>query len=544
MWFLRSLFDKNLGEDSLGHYCGGADASVSRMRREHPFQSDDVIAAFYRPRADCPTLEDQVDSLNLDDAAVDAPAPISKGKPVKRVKGLRKAKRPLHGKRSATLAPATNSQSPLLNRLYLFLDDPHLKPRVSIGQSAESEGLLLPVFFAYAEDVPRMRIALDHLFQLDPHLRTARAPIGTWTKLWLTGHPEDRQFIEDMNRALADRPEGNVTYAMALALLALVTWNREMLDLLLDGNYGIPSTSEFTKFASNFDVASVFLPLMITRFNNVTAVPAMLDHLMSLGWKLDRSKSPYCFAIYAGIPDTPELFSVLFTKYDAPCASVASLTCNIMLIGPDLSFVMKDFIEKPRLTSVLSKLFLNQRSRPHPSELSNIFRGIKRLGLAPVDVIEPAFWSLMGAGDFTIALTGQFGDKADKLSLLDLALDHAVDPKDPYDDTATNAHDECDNVTMHSLTRILRLFLRYAPVFTLHVVIDWDEYLPKWMWRELTPVLQMHRDRLPSGVMGAAWEGVALRKSKGDLFAATFLLDNIASPRETASASMDDMSVE
>ncbi|KAI9152562.1 hypothetical protein H9P43_009354 [Blastocladiella emersonii ATCC 22665] len=217
-WFLRSLFVRQLGDDSTEGEQGG----YTLMTFVHPFRSDEVIAAFYRPRLDCPKFEDQVESLTLDDgdemAAPAAPAPASstKGKPVKRANGQRKPKR-------------------------------------------------------------------------------------------------------------------HITFGMALALLAISAWNRDLLEALVQGNYGIPSSAEFAKFTSTFHVSLSFLVLMYSHPHGVTAVPAMIDYLISLGWKLDRSKHPYCIAYYAGYAESVDLFSILVTKYDAPYVRVAHSPCRQLL---------------------------------------------------------------------------------------------------------------------------------------------------------------------------------------------------------------------
>ncbi|KAI9152561.1 hypothetical protein H9P43_009353 [Blastocladiella emersonii ATCC 22665] len=407
VWYLRSLFDKNLGKDSLAHYNGG---SVSRMRRDHPFQSDDVIAAFYRPRHDCSKLDDQLDSLTLDDDEGDvgassaaAPAPSAKGKPVKRAKGQRKKKRPLHGKGTAVpnpppAAPAMGPRkwapgvSSMLRLVQKVLTDPPAKPSVSIGQGAMPEGLLLPTFFAYADDLPRMRIALNHLFRLDPDLKTARVPIGVWTKLWLSGHPGNRVLVHQLVEAVGDRPGGDITFGMSLALLALMTWNLEMLNTLLDGNYGVGDATAFIKFCSASSVSLSFLPAMITRIDGATTVPAMLDRLISLGWELDRSRFPYCLASYAAHPELVELFLTLLIKYDAPYVCASQSATNVKL------------------------------------QLRKDMRVFKPRGLTLADVIRPGFMSLVETAMSAAALVEVCDGRADLLSLLDLAMEHAEDP--------------------------------------------------------------------------------------------------------------------
>ncbi|KAI9155885.1 hypothetical protein H9P43_008995 [Blastocladiella emersonii ATCC 22665] len=306
--YLRSRFAAGLS-DGCDVFKGG-----KGIKFPHPFGDEDVVAAFYRGGgAGVDAVADGVAQMRVGSGGGKKQAPARRPAGSKSARNAKR--RPAAKPQPATLA--TGGTSTLFESLRPLLDAPPASLHASLGLRAAPEGMMLPYFFLYANDLAGLRWSLAHLYRLDPGLRTARAPLTTWSRLWLTTSQRVRGALAEAADRLA--PEHAMTYGAALAVAALVLWNVPAFDAVL-AVAGIEPL-EFAKLASASPIYTLFLSRIDMLHRDAAAVvPPLLRRLTALGWTLDRARDP-SLAFFVTAPHLAvSVFVPLATEYDVPLA--------------------------------------------------------------------------------------------------------------------------------------------------------------------------------------------------------------------------------
>ncbi|KAI9152466.1 hypothetical protein H9P43_009257 [Blastocladiella emersonii ATCC 22665] len=199
------------------------------------------------------------------------------------------------------------------------------------------EGLALPFFFLHVNDIDALRGCLEKLYKLYPALKTEKAPLHVWARMWLDERAEVRLFL-----SLASEMGVKTTFPMALALAALTSWNLDAFDAILltvsdDLNGMYYEVSDI--FCEHRPLArSYFYTIWFLRGHAESAgklVRVLMDRL------IPASDLGPCLSGFLDPVSDPELFMVLFEEFD-------SLRANAKMTKPTelaIAFAGQGFLD-------------------------------------------------------------------------------------------------------------------------------------------------------------------------------------------------------
>ncbi|KAI9156034.1 hypothetical protein H9P43_009144 [Blastocladiella emersonii ATCC 22665] len=183
-----------------------------------------------------------------------------------------------------------------------------------VGLRSIPEGLALPFFFLHVNDIDSLRSCLEKLYKLYPALKTDKAPLHVWARVWLDERSEVRSFLE-----LASKIDTTTTFPVALALAALTSWNLDAFDAILRTTGKSPEDAydEVSDIFGDNRVLSrpLFYTIWFLRGNvkdvctHVRVLKKYLIHGGDLGTCISGFLDPVC---------DPELFYALYDEFDAP----------------------------------------------------------------------------------------------------------------------------------------------------------------------------------------------------------------------------------